>query len=54
MITSPPYFNQREYGAPGGVGNEETLAVYLDNLLRLFAECVRYCGRWKHRLEYRR
>lgn len=40
VITSPPYFNQREYGA-SGVGNEETLAEYLDNVLRVFGECVR-------------
>lgn len=41
VITLPPYFNQREYGVNNGVGNEETLAEYLDNLLQLFAECVR-------------
>ena len=39
VITSPPYFRQRDYGA--GIGNEDRLEAYLDNLLRLFRECVR-------------
>ena len=39
VITSPPYFQQRDYGA--GMGNEERLEEYLENLLRLFRECVR-------------
>ena len=39
VITSPPYFQQRDYG--GGMGNEARLAEYLENLLSLFRECVR-------------
>lgn len=39
VITSPPYYRQRDYG--GGMGNEETLQAYLDNLLSLFGECLR-------------
>ena len=39
VITSPPYFQQRDYGA--GMGNEVRLEEYLDNLLSLFRECVR-------------
>lgn len=39
VITSPPYFQQRDYG--GGMGNEACLEEYLDNLLSLFRECVR-------------
>ncbi len=39
VITSPPYYRQRDYG--GGMGNEESLQAYLDNLLTLFGECVR-------------
>ena len=39
VITSPPYFQQRDYGA--GIGNEACLEEYLDNLLSLFRECVR-------------
>ncbi len=39
VITSPPYFQQRDYG--GGMGNEGCLEEYLDSLLSLFRECVR-------------
>ena len=39
VITSPPYFQQRDYGA--GMGNEACLDEYLENLLSLFRECVR-------------
>ena len=39
VITSPPYFQQRDYG--GGMGNEACLEEYLDSLLSLFHECVR-------------
>ena len=39
VITSPPYFQQRDYGA--GMGNEKTLDEYLETLCQLFHECVR-------------
>jgi len=39
VITSPPYFQQRDYGK--GIGNEEKLEEYLDNLIKIFSECVR-------------
>lgn len=39
VITSPPYFQQRDYG--GGMGNEKDADEYIDTLLRLFRECVR-------------
>ena len=39
VITSPPYFQQRDYG--GGMGNEKEVNEYIDTLLRLFRECVR-------------
>lgn len=41
-ITSPPYFQQRDYGNGDlGVGNETTEEAYLDNILAVFFECVR-------------
>ena len=40
VITSPPYFQQRNYQA-GGIGNEKELTEYLASLLRAFAEVVR-------------
>ena len=39
IITSPPYYQQRDYG--GGMGNEETLEAYLNNLLLLLKDCIR-------------
>jgi DNA modification methylase len=40
-ITSPPYFQQRDYGnGDFGVGNETTEEEYLENLLAIFVECV--------------
>lgn len=40
VITSPPYFQQREYGGIG-IGNEETIEEYIKNLTMVFRECVR-------------
>lgn len=40
VITSPPYFQQRDYGNIG-IGNENTVDEYLDNLMSIFTECVR-------------
>ena len=39
VVTSPPYFQQRDYGA--GMGGEKDIADYLENLLTLFRECLR-------------
>ncbi len=42
VITSPPYFQQRDYGnGASGIGNETTEDEYLASLLQVFAECVR-------------
>ena len=39
IITSPPYWNQRAYGQdPKIIGNESTVAGYIDNLIEIFAE----------------
>ena len=39
VITSPPYYKQRDYGM--GIGNEDTPEGYIENLLTIFHECVR-------------
>lgn len=39
VITSPPYFQQRDYG--GGIGNEKNLEDYLTLMLKVFGECRR-------------
>ena len=42
IITSPPYFQQRDYGNGDlGIGNEATEGEYLKNILTVFWECVR-------------
>lgn len=42
VITSPPYFQQRDYGNGDlGIGNENSENKYLDNLLKIFYESVR-------------
>ena len=35
-ITSPPYFNLRDYGTKGEIGQESTIENYLDNLVGVF------------------
>ena len=44
VVTSPPYFQQRDYGydyGAAGIGSEPSLQEYLERLLCLFRECVR-------------
>ncbi len=40
VITSPPYFQQRDYGNIG-IGNEKSVEEYIFNLKQIFNECVR-------------
>jgi site-specific DNA-methyltransferase (adenine-specific) len=40
VITSPPYFQQRDYGY-GGIGNETAEDEYINNLSLIFNECSR-------------
>lgn len=40
VITSPPYFQQREYDG-GGIGNEKRPEDYVSALMKIFRECVR-------------
>lgn len=40
VITSPPYFQQREYDG-GGIGNEKKPDEYISALIKIFQECVR-------------
>ncbi len=42
VITSPPYFQQRDYGnGSSSIGNENTEEEYLENVLAVFFECAR-------------
>jgi DNA modification methylase len=40
-VTSPPYFNQRDYGIDGQIGLEKSPADYLDRLTAVFSEVYR-------------
>jgi site-specific DNA-methyltransferase (adenine-specific) len=39
VITSPPYYQQRNYGE--GIGNEDTIKLYIAHLLNVFRESIR-------------
>ena len=41
VITSPPYFQQRDYGGGDGIGNEKIIDEYIENIMIIFRECVR-------------
>lgn len=40
-ITSPPYYNLRDYGTPGQIGMEETPEKYIESLVMVFREVWR-------------
>ena len=41
IVTSPPYFNLRDYGVNGQIGQEKEVDEYVDNLVRIFMEAYR-------------
>ena len=41
VVTSPPYFQQRDYGIPGQWGLESSPEEYVDHLVKLFQEVRR-------------
>ena len=41
IVTSPPYWGQRDYGHPDQIGLEPTYVEYVDNLVRVAAEMRR-------------
>lgn len=41
VITSPPYYMQRDYSAPHQIGNEESPSEYVDKLRAALSECRR-------------
>lgn len=41
VVTSPPYYNVRDYGIDGQVGMEDSLAVYLQRMVAIFREVRR-------------
>lgn len=41
IVTSPPYFGQRDYSHVGQIGGESTAAEYVDKVRAVFRECLR-------------
>lgn len=41
VVTSPPYFNLRDYGVSGQLGQEESVDEYVLNLVNVFSEVYR-------------
>ena len=41
IITSPPYYSQRDYCVPGQIGNENSPAEYVQHLQEAFSQCRR-------------
>ena len=41
IVTSPPYYRQRDYSHPQQIGQEKTLDDYIETLRQVFAECRR-------------
>jgi DNA modification methylase/endonuclease YncB( thermonuclease family) len=41
VVTSPPYWHIKDYGAPGQIGYGQTLHDYLRDLYRVWQECFR-------------
>lgn len=41
VVTSPPYYMQRDYSAPHQIGNEQSPSEYVQKLQGVFSECRR-------------
>ena len=41
IVTSPPYYGQRDYGVVGQIGIEASPTAYVDHLVRIFREARR-------------
>ena len=44
VVTSPPYWGQRDYGVAGQIGLEATPEEYVDNLSAVFSTVRRACS----------
>ncbi len=45
IVTSPPYFDARDYGTAGQIGHGDSLESYLRSLGAIFSECYRVLRR---------
>ena len=44
VITSPPYFQLRDYGINGQIGQENTIEDYVDHLIDVFSKIMEPYG----------
>lgn len=44
VVTSPPYWQLKDYGAPGQIGFDQSYADYIASLNAVWAECYRVLG----------
>ena len=44
-VTSPPYYNLRDYGAAGQIGNEASVEEYLNRWFLFSVRSGGFCGR---------
>ncbi len=40
IVSSPPYFDMKDYGAPGQIGFGQSWEKYLEDMRQVFAECA--------------
>ncbi len=48
IMTSPPYYQQRQYGGEGELGQEATIEEFIDNLVNIFDACTKVLKRSGH------
>lgn len=41
IVTSPPYYHQKDYSHTGQIGNEFNPETYIGRLVQVFRECLR-------------
>ena len=41
VVTSPPYYSQRDYGVKGQIGLEKTIVDYVTRIVEVFKEVER-------------
>src|SRR5690242_16076965 len=41
IVTSPPYWDIKDYGSAGQIGLNDSYLAYIDKVLTVFAECKR-------------
>ncbi len=41
VVTSPPYWNIKDYGNPNQIGFHDTLPTYIKRLRKVWSECIR-------------